>query len=135
MAEEQEWTAETALSSGNFTFQTRPNHAKKFRASDVREAMQAVLNDKFRDPNACTYNENTPLLVRSIADDIKTKLKDLDYDRYKFVVQVFIGEMRGQQVKMAMRCFWDPQTDNFAKVDLMNDQIYCVAVAFGLYLY
>ena len=44
----------------------------------------------------------------------------MGYDRYKFIVQCIIGEQRGEAVKMACRCFWDSDTDNYAHSVFMN---------------
>jgi len=55
--------------------------------------------------------------------------------RYKFVVQVVIGEQRGEGVRMGCRCFWDADTDNYAEDTYRNDTLFCVAAAFGAYLY
>lgn len=46
---------------------------------------------------------------------------DLGYgDRYKFVVQVLIGEKKDQGVRMGTKCFWDAGTDNQATENFMN---------------
>jgi hypothetical protein len=34
--------------------------------------------------------------------------------RYKICVKVIIGELKGQGVKIASKCLWDPIFDNFA---------------------
>ena len=44
----------------------------------------------------------------------------LGYDRYKFIVQVLIGERRDQGVRMGTKCFWDAGTDNQATENFMN---------------
>eukprot|EP00983_Pelagomonas_calceolata_P118089 1160470-Pelagomonas_calceolata.AAC.7 len=36
------------------------------------------------------------------------------WPRYKYAVQVFVGEQRGEGVRLACRGFWDPQTDSYA---------------------
>ena len=59
----------------------------------------------------------------------------LQLERYKFVVQVVIGEQRGEGVNMACRCFWDADTDNFAQDSFVNDSLFCVAAVYGVYLY
>ena len=56
-------------------------------------------------------------------------------DRYKFVVQVVIGEQRGEGVKMGCRCFWDASTDAYATEMFSNESIFAVAVAMGIYMY
>ena len=105
--------------------------------------------------------------ARSLADEIKSRLKtELELPRYKFVVQVVIGEQRGEGVRMGCRCFWDPDTDAYAEETYRNvsgptafepptysptasrrsrgawrplpvwqDSLFCVAAAFGSYLY
>lgn len=73
--------------------------------------------------------------AKSLADMIRNKLKDLGYDRYKFIVQVLIGEKREQGVRMGSRCFWDSNTDNQASDTFTNDNIFCVASAYAVYLY
>jgi len=80
------------------------------------------------------------------------------------VVQVVIGEDRGACVRMGCRCFWDAETDNYAEDTYRNvrrraprsatarqpdtaaicrrppapraqDSLFCVAAAYGAYLY
>ena len=49
----------------------------------------------------CRYNQElTSQWTREIADEIKNKLKsELELPRYKYVVQVLIGEQRGEGVR------------------------------------
>ena len=91
---------------------------------------------------------------KEISDNIKAKIKELGYDRYKvesllkteivhminqpscqIVVEVVIGEQRGEGVRMGTRCLWDSDTDNFASDVFMNDSLFCCAAAFGIYYY
>ncbi|EDK97789.1 RIKEN cDNA 0610012D17, isoform CRA_c [Mus musculus] len=51
------------------------------------------------------------------------------------VVQVVIGEQRGEGVFMAARCFWDADTDNYTHDVFMNDSLFCVVAAFGCFYY
>lgn len=71
--------------------------------------------------------------------------------RYKYLVQVVIGENRGAGIRcvlcslfcclfvcacrMGCRCLWDAQTDKVAEETFVNDSLFCAAVAFGVYLY
>ncbi|XP_041350749.1 dynein light chain Tctex-type protein 2B-like isoform X2 [Gigantopelta aegis] len=104
-----------------------------FRSVMVKEMIHVVLNEHLSDKEYSA--EDTTEWTKAIADSIKTKLKDLGYDRYKFIVQVVIGEQRGEGVKMACRCFWDSDTDNYAQDIFMNDTLFCVAAAFGVFYY
>lgn len=53
--------------------------------------------------------------------------------RYKIVVQVTIGHMKDQGVRVASRCLWDTHTDNYASVHFKNQSMWCSAMVFGLY--
>ncbi|XP_070538314.1 dynein light chain Tctex-type protein 2B-like [Ptychodera flava] len=115
------------------TYMIRPNFLSKFRPATVKETIHIVLNDMLSEK---TYDaEETTNWCKTIADEIKTKLKDHGFDRYKYIVQVVIGEQRGEGVKMACRCFWDSDTDNYAQDIFMNDSLFCVAAAFGVFYY
>ena len=141
--------------------QIRPPYAEKFRPAAAKALITQVLTERLADK---TYNpESTAQLTREIADEIKSKLKsELELPRYKFVVQVVIGEDRGACVRMGCRCFWDAETDNYAEDTYRNvrraptlrrtalqpdrrmptparstaqDSLFCVAAAYGAYLY
>lgn len=45
---------------------------------------------------------------------------EMNLARYKYVVQVVIGEQRGEGVRMGCRCFWDSETDNIASETFVN---------------
>lgn len=40
--------------------------------------------------------------------------------RYKVVVQTAIGEMKGQGIRVASRCLWDMETDNYVSCNWTN---------------
>jgi hypothetical protein len=66
----------------------------RFKESRAREIMAAVLKSKLT--GVAYHADNTSTWAREIADEIKSKLKDEGWKRYKFVCQVVIGEQRGQ---------------------------------------
>ena len=53
--------------------------------------------------------------------------------RYKVVVQVTLGQMKDQGVRVASRCLWDTSTDNYASTRYQNQSLWCCAMIFGLY--
>nr|XP_046156445.1 dynein light chain Tctex-type protein 2B isoform X3 [Oncorhynchus gorbuscha] len=119
--------------TGGNTYLIRPNYHHKFKAAVVKECIHDVLREQL---SGVQYDpDEVGVLSRSLADCIKDKLKDVGFDRYKLVVQVVIGEQRGEGVKMAARCFWDADTDSYAQDIFMNDSLFCVATAFGSYFY
>ena len=83
------------------SFSLRPNYKKKFRASQVREVIRKVLVEKLEGGE---YNaDSVSSLTKEVADLIRDRLKQQDYDRYKLIVNVFICEQKGDGVKMV--CF------------------------------
>ncbi|XP_016088442.1 tctex1 domain-containing protein 2-like [Sinocyclocheilus grahami] len=121
------------MDAGASTYLIRPNYKDKFKAEVAKECIGEVLREQLY---AVQYDpEEAPALSRALADCIKNKLRDVGFDRYKLIVQVVIGEQRGEGVKMAARCLWDADTDSFAQDIFMNDSLFCVAAAFGVYYY
>ena len=55
-----------------------------------------------------------------ISEDVKARVKELAYKRYKIIVQVTIGELRDQGVRVASRCLWATPTDNYASSSFQN---------------
>ncbi|XP_029472542.1 tctex1 domain-containing protein 2 [Rhinatrema bivittatum] len=115
------------------SYTIRPNFHHKFRTATVKGCIQKVLKEELT--NIEYIPEEVPQLTRSLSEIIKNKLKEIGFDRYKIVVQVVIGEQRGEGVKMAARCFWDADTDNYAQEVFMNDSLFCVVAAFGCFYY
>lgn len=115
------------------SYSLRPKISQKFRSADVKELIHSILLARLADKeyNSETSNE----LSKSICFEIKDKLKSLNYDRYKFVVQCVIGEQKGAGINMCGRCIWDSDTDNFAESIYMNESLFCVAAAYGVYYY
>lgn len=114
-------------------FALEPKFDKKFRVSRAKEVIGVALREKL---TGVEYHaDNTSTWAKEISDEIKMKLKEENWERYKFIVQVLIGEQRGAGVKMGCRGFWDIKTDNFAQEEFSNESIFCIAVAFGMYVY
>ena len=129
-------------------YSVRPSFAEKFRPATVKTLISAVLSDRLADKSCADaaasvpppegasrfsdrslsrrplrrYNpELTAQWTREISDEIKNRLKtELELPRYKFVVQVVVGEQRGEGVRFGCRCFWDPDTDNYAEESYRN---------------
>ena len=115
------------------TYVINPEYKQKFRPGPAKEIIKEVLHAKLE--KAVYHAEQTALLTKQVADEIKDRLKELALPRYKLVVQVVIGEQRGQGVRMGSRQFWDADTDSCASETYANESVFCVATAYGVYLY
>ncbi|KAM9832473.1 dynein light chain Tctex-type protein 2B [Neosynchiropus ocellatus] len=121
------------MGGSDAAYSIRPNHQNKFKPAIVKECIRDTIREQL---SGVQYDsEAVPELSRTLADQIKDKVKNAGFDRYKLVVQVLIGEQRGQGVKMSSRCLWDADTDSYAEDVFMNDSLFCVAAVFGSYFY
>ena len=111
----------------------RPQYKHSFNVRDVSAIMRSVLNNQLE--GKVYEKDKTTEWTKELAKTIRNELKELKLPRYKFLVQVVIGENAGEGVRMGCRCLWDASTDKVAKETFFNDSLFCVAVAFGVYLY
>ncbi len=51
---------------------------------------------------------------------IKFVIESLGKSRFKIVVQTTIGKLKDQGIRIASRCLWDPNTDNYASCKYSN---------------
>ncbi|XP_039620585.1 dynein light chain Tctex-type protein 2B isoform X2 [Polypterus senegalus] len=128
-----EWEMESGGEAAESSYIIRPNFQHKFKGALVKECIRSVLKtelaSKQYDP------EEVGTLSRSLSQTILDQLKKLGFHRYKLVVQVVLGEQRGEGVKVAARCLWDADTDSYMQDVYMNDSLFCVAAVFGCFYY
>ncbi|VDO06111.1 unnamed protein product [Rodentolepis nana] len=95
----------------------KPDFSNKFRTSKVREIMREILKQSL---DSVKYDyDQMPEMTKMISNKIRDELRNqLNYKSYSFLVQVIIGEQKGQGVKAACRCFWDNDTDSYAENNL-----------------
>uniref|UniRef100_A0A803VJK1 PHD finger protein 10 n=1 Tax=Ficedula albicollis TaxID=59894 RepID=A0A803VJK1_FICAL len=92
----------------------------------IRDKAQAILTNKLQ---GATYNgASSPLLCASISEEILKAVKDLDYDRYKYVVSVLIVEKANQAMIVASRCLWDVQRDTWVSAKCETDTFIALAL-------
>lgn len=115
-------------------FQLRPSFKNKFKASEVKEMIRQVLNEKFK-VNSDYQVEQVAAWTKDISNMVRDRCTELKYDRYKFIVNVLFGEQKGAGVKMGCRCFWDDDCDSYASDMFMNNSFYCIVTVFGVYSY
>ncbi len=81
-------------------------------------------------------NDQLSALTKELADKSKNALKSLDKDkRYKYMVQVIVGQNTGYGIRMGSRQFWDSDTDDVAYVTVTKENFFVTVAAFAIYLY
>ncbi|CAG0914699.1 unnamed protein product [Notodromas monacha] len=102
------------------SYQIRPPYEEKFKRNEVKEIIHAVLIDELG--GKCYSETENEAWCSKIVNEIQTRVLKLPYKRYKYVVQVVIGEQRGSGVKLTSRCLWDLDTDNYSSDVFLNRQ-------------
>lgn len=105
-------------------YSIRPSFKDKFRAAEAKSAIERVIPDivlKHSSLQPARSDgeavDSKQLLSRELSGAVNQALKELKKDeRYKFVVQVSVGDKNGQGVRVASRCYWDEDTDDVAFV-------------------
>ncbi|XP_033110664.1 tctex1 domain-containing protein 1-like [Anneissia japonica] len=110
------------------TFKTSPD--TYFDTKKVKECVEETLYLRLKNE---TYNSKCGNLCASLAEIIKARVKELGFTRHKLVVYLVIGPMQEQGIKVASRCVWDVNYDNFISVQFSNKHMYAVASVFAVY--
>jgi len=123
-------TSATSTTTDNIV---RLSYKEKVPVSTMKEILSIALSEKL---NGALYDsDKSPEMARALADVIRSRLSALPFERYKYIVTVVIGERREQGVRVGSRCFWDVGTDNQATETYLNDNIFCTATSYAVYLY
>ncbi|XP_011677266.1 tctex1 domain-containing protein 1 [Strongylocentrotus purpuratus] len=103
----------------------------RFVAGRVEPIMKEVLEKHLEkvsyEPTLCSD------LSKTIVSEIKLQVKELDFERYKIICLVDIGEKRDQDIHMGSRCLWDDQRDTFASTTYENHSLFAAAIVFAVY--
>jgi hypothetical protein len=110
-----------------------PDFDKKFKVLQAQEIIKTTLTESLS--KSSYVPEAASQTAREIVESIKAKLKEVLPPQYKLIVQVLLGEQRGQGIAMAFRGFWDTDSDNFARETYTNDAIFAVGIAYAMYSY
>ncbi|XP_033637100.1 tctex1 domain-containing protein 2-like [Asterias rubens] len=113
------------------TFQMEPDPDYHFNASRVEKLLKKLTESML---DGIAYDRNTtPDLARNLSEDVKNRVKQLKYDRYKIAVHVIIGSVDGQGMKIVSRSVWDDQLDNYASTFYQSSTLFAVVMVHATY--
>ena len=72
-------------------------------------------------------------MAKVMSEEIKDQVKLLEFDRYKFVCLVTLGEKKNQDLRLTSRCAWDAGLDNSSSYTWQNMNSFCSVTVYGLY--
>ena len=71
--------------------------------------------------------------AEAIVQSVRDQTKQLNIPSYKIVVQCVIGQVKGQGVRIASKCLWDEENDNYSSFTYSNHSLFCTGIVFGIY--
>lgn len=109
----------------------RMSPSKKFPEGSVKNILREVLTENLAevnyDPNTCRQ------LTKSISDNLRMRVKEMNIQRYKIICLVHIGQLGKQALRIGSRCLWDTNVDTYASFEFKNRSIFAVATVYGVY--
>ena len=111
----------------------RPDFEHKFKVLPAQEIIKQVLTDTLS--QQVYDSQNATQLSKDLAEQIKSKIKEIAPPKYKIIVQVLIGEQKGQGIAMGSRSFWDNESDAIARETFTNDSLFAVGIVYATYSY
>ncbi|KAH0955707.1 hypothetical protein HN011_002396 [Eciton burchellii] len=105
----------------------------QFKPLSAKEIIHDVLFDQLATKS---YDaQEAAQWTKDIADIIEEKVKNLHFERYKYIVNVILGQQHGAGVKIGTRCIWDTEADTYAYDSFINDTIFCTVIVYAVYFY
>jgi len=99
--------------------------------AQIKPIILQVLHENFAD---ITYNPHEcGILCKKASALIIDAVKQLNMDRYKYIVTVTCSQNVGQGVKKASRFLWDADRDNWVDGCFSNTTLQAQAILFALY--
>ncbi|NWU99209.1 TC1D3 protein, partial [Upupa epops] len=111
------------------TYRLEPQN--KFRDYLVRDKAQAILMNNLQ--QAKYDGVSSPSLCASISEEILKAVKELNFDRYKYVVTVLIVEKAGQAMNVSKKCVWDVQRDTWVSAQCETETFIALALVMACY--
>ena len=87
---------------------------------------------RFKYPTEGNFADASNMALK-LPDKIVQKVKSLNYDRYKIVCFVTLGNTDDQCLSIASRCLWDNEFDTSATYTYRRENFYCNVIVFGIY--
>ncbi|XP_071870813.1 dynein light chain Tctex-type 5 [Bombus fervidus] len=109
----------------------RLNAYNPFKIDPVDKIVKTIMITKLED---ISYNAVECLkLCELVATEIREKIKILNFDRYKIVVNVTIIEKANQSIQSSIGFLWDAGKDNYSTFTYGARTFHAYCCVFGLY--
>jgi len=77
-------------------------------------------------------DEMAEKLVDKLTRDLMDRLRDLGLKKHKFIVNIALGQKKGQGLKLMSRCIWNNETDGVVSETFQNEDIFVACEVFAV---
>jgi hypothetical protein len=113
------------------TFRMEPEDDHKVDLARLRRVATSVIETAI---SGYKYDPNQgKQFSLALAERIRGQIKQLPFQRYKIVVQVSIGQKKGQDLRVASRCMWDLKWDRHLTISKETSDAYVTVTIFLVY--
>ena len=107
------------------------NPVKPLKISEVREIMKKAIREVNEEKNK---DETDGELCKSLADEIKVRVKNIGFSRYKIICTVSLLQgCKRKNLMIGSRCLWNTDYDNFVQEIFENKSFTVIATVYFLY--
>ncbi|XP_064552186.1 dynein light chain Tctex-type 4 isoform X2 [Drosophila montana] len=94
--------------------------------------MRAIMNKNYND-DYLFHPRQSYHLAAQVSEEIKNSIKLLNFDRYRYVVLVTVGELLMQGLCSMVNFLWDADKDGFVTYTIETPKFVAVCTIFYLY--
>lgn len=109
------------------TYELGPD--KKFSPEQITRVTKRAVGEFLEN----TSSFGSPETLTGFTDKLKELVREALCQRYKIFVQTYWMEDCGQGIRVASKCLWSKETDNFVTVTESRDGWILVVTVFGMY--
>ncbi|EDW01161.1 GH21281 [Drosophila grimshawi] len=95
-------------------------------------AMRTIM-DKNYNEDYLFHPKQSYHLAAQVSEEIKDSIKLMDFDRYRYVVLVSVGELLMQGLCSMVNFLWDADKDGFVTYSIQTPNYFAVCTIFYLY--
>jgi len=101
----------------------------------VEEVCTPAVHECLRGKEWSEERELNTELSQSVTTVVMECLRELNFSRYKIIVQTNLGENKDQSVRVASHCLWESQLDGAAEIKFISEKLWCTVVVIGMYVH
>ena len=105
-----------------------------FNPRIVEEILARVIEGHMESRPKVRFTTNGSLLVcRSLSEEILSQVKAKNFDRFRIIVTVTVGEKLHQSFCQSVNYFWDAENDALANYVYERPEIFIITTVYGIY--